>query len=77
MPGRTAAGDRALELSGLAWTTLYPCHLSLRHTEWSGRPSPGRADNARFMAIAEAGWAAARRKARDEPAPSAPTIVAA
>jgi hypothetical protein len=41
-------------LSVLAWTTVYLCHLSLRQAEWSRRHSPGRADDARFMAIAEA-----------------------
>ena len=33
MPGRTAAGERALEFCGLAWTTVYLCHLSLRQAE--------------------------------------------
>jgi aminoglycoside phosphotransferase (APT) family kinase protein len=46
--------ERALELSGLAWTTVYLCHLSLRQVEWSRRHSPGSADDARFMTIAEA-----------------------
>jgi aminoglycoside phosphotransferase (APT) family kinase protein len=50
---RQALWDRALELSGLAWTTVYLCHLSLRQVEWSRRHSPGSADEARFMAIAE------------------------
>ena len=54
MPGRTAAGERALEFCGLAWTTVYLCHLSLRQAEWSRRHSPGSADGERFMAIAEA-----------------------
>lgn len=43
-----------LELSGLAWTTVYLCHLSLRQVEWSRRHAPGSADDARFTAIAEA-----------------------
>jgi aminoglycoside phosphotransferase (APT) family kinase protein len=51
---RGALWDRALELSGLAWTTVYLCHLSLRQVEWSRRHSPGSTDDARFMAIAEA-----------------------
>jgi aminoglycoside phosphotransferase (APT) family kinase protein len=51
---RPALWERALELSGLAWTTVYLCHLSLRQVEWSRRHSPGSADEARFMAIAEA-----------------------
>jgi len=51
---REALWERALELSGLAWTTAYLCHLSLRQVEWSRRHSPGSADDARFMAIAEA-----------------------
>jgi len=51
---REALWERALELSGLAWITVYLCHLSLRHVEWSRRHSPDSADDARFMAIAEA-----------------------
>jgi aminoglycoside phosphotransferase (APT) family kinase protein len=51
---REALWERALELSGLGWTTVYLCHLSLRQVEWSRRHSPGSADDARFMAIAEA-----------------------
>lgn len=51
---RQALWERAVELSGLAWTTVYLCHLSLRQVEWSRRHSPGSADDARFMAIAEA-----------------------
>jgi phosphotransferase family enzyme len=51
---REALWERALELSGLAWTTVYLCHLSLRQVEWSRRHSPGGPDDARFMAIAEA-----------------------
>lgn len=46
--------ERALELSGLAWTTVYLCHLSLRQVEWSRRHAPGSADDARFTATAEA-----------------------
>ena len=53
-PTRDALWERALELSGLAWTTVYLCHLSLRQVEWSRRHSPGSADEERFMAIAEA-----------------------
>jgi aminoglycoside phosphotransferase (APT) family kinase protein len=51
---RDVLWQRALKLSGLAWTTVYLCHLSLRQTEWSRRHNPGSADDARFMAIAEA-----------------------
>jgi Ser/Thr protein kinase RdoA (MazF antagonist) len=51
---REALWERALELSGLPWTTVYLCHLSLRQVEWSRRHSPGSADDARFTAIAEA-----------------------
>lgn len=50
---REALWERALETSGLAWTTVYLCHLSLRQVEWSRRHSPGSADEERFMAIAE------------------------
>jgi len=51
---RQALWERALQLSGLAWTTVYLCHLSLRQVEWSRRHCPGSADDVRFMAIAEA-----------------------
>jgi len=51
---REALWERALEVSGLAWTTVYLCHLSLRQVEWSRRHSPASADEARFMTIAEA-----------------------
>jgi aminoglycoside phosphotransferase (APT) family kinase protein len=51
---RAALWERARELSGLPWTTVFLCHLSLRQVEWSRRHSPGSADEARFMAIAEA-----------------------
>jgi hypothetical protein len=51
---REALWERALELSGLAWITVYLCHLSLRQVEWSRRHGPDSADDARFMAIAEA-----------------------
>ena len=49
---RQALWDRALELSGLPWTTVYLCHLCLRQVEWSRRHSPGSADDTRFTAIA-------------------------
>jgi Ser/Thr protein kinase RdoA (MazF antagonist) len=51
---REALWERALEVSGLAWTTVYLCHLSLRQVEWSRRHTPGSADDERFVAIAEA-----------------------
>jgi aminoglycoside phosphotransferase (APT) family kinase protein len=51
---RAALWERALEVSGLPWTTVYLCHLSLRQVEWSRRHSPGSAHDARFLAIAEA-----------------------
>src|SRR5258707_5850136 len=53
-PTRPALWERALEVSGLSWTTVYLCHLSLRQVEWSRRHSPGSPDDARFTAIAEA-----------------------
>jgi aminoglycoside phosphotransferase (APT) family kinase protein len=43
---RNLLWDRALELSGLAWTTIYLCHLSLRQVEWSRRHNPASADDA-------------------------------
>jgi aminoglycoside phosphotransferase (APT) family kinase protein len=51
---RAALWERALQLSGLGWTTVYLCHLSLRQVEWSRRHTPGSPDDARFLAIAEA-----------------------
>jgi aminoglycoside phosphotransferase (APT) family kinase protein len=51
---REALWEHALQLSGLAWTTVYLCHLSLRQVEWSRRHRPGGPDEARFTAIAEA-----------------------
>jgi aminoglycoside phosphotransferase (APT) family kinase protein len=51
---RARLWERALELSGLAWTTVYLCHLSLRQVEWSRRHTPGGADDAYYLAIAEA-----------------------
>lgn len=51
---REALRERALQVSGLTWTTVYLCHLSLRQVEWSRRHSPGSADDVRFTAIAEA-----------------------
>ncbi len=51
---RQALWDRALKLSGAAWTTVYLCHLCLRQVEWSRRHTPGSADDTRFTAIAQA-----------------------
>jgi hypothetical protein len=51
---REVLWGRALELSGLAWTTVYLCHLSLRQVEWSRRHAPDSAEDARFTTIAEA-----------------------
>ena len=51
---RAALWERALDLSGLGWTTVYLCHLCLRQVEWSLRHNPGSADEARFVAVAEA-----------------------
>jgi Ser/Thr protein kinase RdoA (MazF antagonist) len=51
---RAALWERALEVSGLAWTTVYLCHLSLRQVEWSRRHRPGSPHEARFLAIADA-----------------------
>jgi len=51
---RAALWERVLDLSGLGWTTVYLCHLCLRQVEWSLRHNPGSADEARFVAIAEA-----------------------
>jgi aminoglycoside phosphotransferase (APT) family kinase protein len=51
---RAALWECARELSGLEWATVYLCHLSLRQVEWSRRHSAGSADEARFLAIADA-----------------------
>jgi hypothetical protein len=51
---RETLWERVLELSGIGWTTVYLCHLSLRQVEWSRRHRPASADEARFMAIADA-----------------------
>lgn len=51
---RQALWDRALQLSGASWTTVYLCHLCLRQVEWSRRHTPGSADDKRFTAIAQA-----------------------
>ena len=51
---REVLWDRALKLSGLAWTTVYLCHLCLRQVELSRRHTPGSADDRRFTAIAQA-----------------------
>jgi hypothetical protein len=53
-PAQPGRWQRALQLSGLAWTTVYLCHLSLRQVEWSRRHAPGSPGDARFTAIAEA-----------------------
>jgi len=51
---RDVLWQQALQVSGLAWTTVYLCHLSLRQVEWSRRHAPGSPDDARFTTIAEA-----------------------
>jgi aminoglycoside phosphotransferase (APT) family kinase protein len=44
--------DHVVRTSGMAWTTVYLCHLSLRQVEWVRRHYPGSAAEARFTGIA-------------------------
>lgn len=44
--------ERATEVSGLGWLTVYLCHLVLRQVEWSCRHQPGSVEERRFLTIA-------------------------
>jgi hypothetical protein len=48
--------QRCPDVSGLAWTTVYLCHLILRQLEWSIRHRPGGAKVERFWGIASKCW---------------------
>jgi aminoglycoside phosphotransferase (APT) family kinase protein len=49
---RETLWEHAVRISGIAWTTVYLCHLSLRQVEWVRRHYPGTAAEARFTGIA-------------------------
>lgn len=51
---RETLWEHAIHTSGIAWTTVYLCHLSLRQVEWARRFYPGTAADARFAGIASA-----------------------
>ena len=63
---REALWERALELSGLAWTTVYLCHLSLRQVEWSRRHASAVLTTHASRPSPKLCWTTARREARDE-----------
>jgi aminoglycoside phosphotransferase (APT) family kinase protein len=44
--------EYAIRTSGIAWTTVYLCHLSLRQVEWARRHYPGTAAEVRYTGIA-------------------------
>jgi aminoglycoside phosphotransferase (APT) family kinase protein len=68
---REALWERALAISGLAWTTVYLCHLSLRQVEWSRRHSPGAPTKHVSWPSPKPCCTTARREARDETGPNA------
>jgi aminoglycoside phosphotransferase (APT) family kinase protein len=49
---RETLWEHAIRTSGIAWTTVYLCHLSLRQVEWARRHYPGTAAEVRFTGIA-------------------------
>ncbi len=49
---RETLWERAIATSGIGWTTVYLCHLSLRQVEWARRHYPGSAAETRFTGIA-------------------------
>jgi aminoglycoside phosphotransferase (APT) family kinase protein len=49
---REALWEHAIRISGIGWTTVYLCHLSLRQVEWVRRHYPGTAAETRFTGIA-------------------------
>jgi hypothetical protein len=53
---RSLLWQRCLDVSALAWTTVYLCHLILRQLEWSIRHRPGSAEVKRFGASHQHCW---------------------
>ena len=49
---RETLWEHAIRISGIGWTTVYLCHLSLRQVEWARRHYPGTAAETRFTGIA-------------------------
>lgn len=49
---RETLWEHAVRISGIGWTTVYLCHLSLRQVEWARRHYPGTAAETRFTGIA-------------------------
>lgn len=49
---RETLWEQAIRISGIGWTTVYLCHLSLRQVEWARRHYPGTAAETRFTGIA-------------------------
>jgi aminoglycoside phosphotransferase (APT) family kinase protein len=49
---RDTLWEHAVRISGIGWTTVYLCHLSLRQVEWVRRHYPGTAAETRFTGIA-------------------------
>jgi len=49
---RDTLWEHAIRISGIGWTTVYLCHLSLRQVEWVRRHYPGTAAETRFTGIA-------------------------
>jgi hypothetical protein len=51
-PTRELLWERATDISGLSWTSVYLCHLVLRQVEWSRRHKPDSDEERRFLTIA-------------------------
>jgi Ser/Thr protein kinase RdoA (MazF antagonist) len=68
---REALWERALQLSGLAWTTVYLCHLSLRQVDGRGGIAPGAPPKHVSRTSPKPCCATARREARNETGPGA------
>lgn len=49
---RETLWEHATRISGIGWTTVYLCHLSLRQVEWVRRHYPGTPAETRFTGIA-------------------------
>lgn len=43
--------ERAISISGEAWTAVYLAHLVLRQVEWTVRHRPGSEEEHRFISI--------------------------